>query len=61
MLKMVCKKLKRKKTIGEISEELEEEYSVIENICRTVENFAPDYDIEKIREAMTCGDKILIY
>lgn len=61
LLKMVCKKLKRKKTIGEISEELEEEYSVIENICRTVENFAPDYDIEKIREAMTCGDKILIY
>lgn len=52
LIKMVCKKLKRGKTVSEMSEELEEEYSVIENICQIVEDFAPDYDVEKIRETI---------
>lgn len=52
LIKMVCKKLKRGKTVSEMSEELEEEYSVIESICQIVEDFAPDYDVEKIRETI---------
>lgn len=57
LIKMVCKKLKKGKTAEEISEELEEELSVIENICRMAKCFAPDYDVEKVREALAGGKK----
>lgn len=52
LIKMVCKKLKRGKMISEILEDWEEESTVIEEIYRTAQTFAPDYDVEKAREAM---------
>lgn len=57
LAKIVCKKLKKGKQLNEIADELEEEYSVIENIYRAAERFAPDYDVEKVRELMTCADR----
>lgn len=44
----ICKKLKKNKNIAEIADELEEEVSVIEPICRLAEQFAPDYDSKNI-------------
>jgi len=35
-----------------IADELEEDISVIEPICKTAESFAPDYDPDKIYEAL---------
>ena len=32
---------------------LEEEISLIQKICESAESFAPEYDVEKIYEAMT--------
>lgn len=46
----VCKKLRKGKNLNLIAEELEEEISVIESIYETVKNFAPDYDMDRIRE-----------
>ena len=57
LAKIVCKKLKKGKQLNEIADELEEEYSVIENIYRAAERFAPDYDVEKVRELMMCADR----
>ena len=45
-------KLKKGKSLEQISEELEETYSVIEGIMKKIEEFAPDYDEEKIIKSL---------
>ena len=52
LISLTCKKLAKGKTIKQIAEELEEEISKVERICRAAEPFAPDYDVEKIRNTM---------
>ncbi|MDD6811020.1 MAG: hypothetical protein PUD93_04025 [Lachnospiraceae bacterium] len=52
LISMVCKKLLKNKSLAQIAEELEEEESKIANICHVAEKFAPEYDAEKILEAM---------
>ncbi|MCM1040249.1 MAG: Rpn family recombination-promoting nuclease/putative transposase [Ruminococcus sp.] len=52
LINMVCKKLAKGKTTEQIAEELEEEISRVESICKAAETFAPDYDTEKIYTAM---------
>ena len=52
LIEQVCKKLSKGKTPKTIAEELEEDLSVIEAICRAAEPFAPDYDVESICETM---------
>ena len=52
LIEQVCKKLSKGKSSQTIAEELEEDLSVIEAICRAAEPFAPDYDAEAIYEAM---------
>ena len=49
---LFCKKLAKGKSINVIADELEEDISVIEPICKTAESFAPDYDPDKIYEAL---------
>ena len=48
LIHKMCIKLKKGKSLEQISEELEETYSVIEGIMKKIEEFAPDYDEEKI-------------
>lgn len=48
LIKMVCKKLAKGKTLSLIAEELEEDTETVAEICETAERFAPEYDCEKI-------------
>ena len=52
LISIVCKKLKKGKTPAQIADDLEEEISLIEKICESAESFAPEYDVEKIYDAM---------
>ena len=52
LIELICKKLSKGKTPKTIAEELEEDLSVIEAICRAAEPFATDYDVEAIYETM---------
>ncbi|MBD5550809.1 MAG: Rpn family recombination-promoting nuclease/putative transposase [Lachnospiraceae bacterium] len=44
VVSLVCKKIKKNKTLEEITDDLEEEVSVIEPIYNTAKEFAPVYD-----------------
>lgn len=50
LIEMVCKKLRKDKSPELIAEELEEEESVIKEICEKAKKYAPEYDIDKIYE-----------
>lgn len=52
IIKQVCKKLKKQFSLERITEEMEEETSVIQRICDAATAFAPDYDWEKVYQAM---------
>ena len=55
---LVCKKLRKGKTVNVIANELEEDEATIKEICDIAKKYAPDYDadsickeyIEKIKE-----------
>jgi predicted transposase/invertase (TIGR01784 family) len=50
LVKLVCRKLLKGKSIPEIAEDLEEDEEVIRDICQDAEEFAPEYDADKIME-----------
>lgn len=52
LIELVCKKLSKGKSPQTIAEDLEEDPTVIEKICKAAEPFAPDYDVDAIYEAM---------
>ena len=52
LISLICKKLKKDKSIEQIAEELEEEISVIELICKVASDFAPEYDVHEIYQAL---------
>ena len=52
LIKQVCKKLMKNKSISQIAEELETEESEIVKIIEAVREFAPEYDAEKILEKL---------
>jgi len=52
LITMVTKKLSKGKSIDVIADELEEDISVIEAICKVVETFGSDYDPSEIYEAL---------
>ena len=56
LISQVCRKLKKGKTPAQIADDLEEEISLIQKICESAESFAPEYDVEKIYDAMTSKD-----
>lgn len=53
MIKLICKKLSRGKSITEIAEELETEESEITRICEVAEKYAPEYDQDAIFSEIT--------
>ena len=50
LIVQICRKLRKGKSVESIAEELEEDVSVVVNICDIASAFAPDYDEEKILE-----------
>ena len=51
-IQIICKKLKKNKSVSEIAEALEEEQYIVQKICDIVFKYAPDYDIEKIMKEL---------
>ncbi len=56
LIKMICRKLQKGRTpediVEEMEEELEEEPEKIRRICEAAAEYAPDYDNEKIYQAL---------
>ena len=48
---LVCKKLRKNKSLEVIADEIEEELWLVEKICEVAEAFAPEYECEKVCEA----------
>lgn len=49
-ISLICKKLRKNKTLEKIAEELEEEVSAIEPIYSKAKEFAPEYDSDMVFE-----------
>lgn len=47
-IELVCRKMRKGKSVPSIAEELEEDYQVVEEICDFAQKFAPAYDCEKV-------------
>ena len=58
-ISLVCKKLRKGRTLEEIAEDLEEELSVIEPLYNKAKEFAPDYDPNLVFEMMSKDDEYL--
>ena len=52
LIQLVCKKILKGKSVAIIAEELEEEIEIVEKICSVAEQYAPEYDMEKIYETL---------
>lgn len=49
---MICRKLKKGKSVEQIAEELEESSENLQSIINTAERFAPEYDIDSILQEL---------
>lgn len=52
LIKQVCIKCRKGKTPEEIADDLGEEFSAVKEICGAAEEFAPEYDWQKICEKL---------
>ncbi len=52
LIEQVCKKLRKRKEVCQIADELEEDESHISVICKVAGKYAPDYNVEKIMEEL---------
>lgn len=52
LITQICRKLKKGKTPEVIAEELEEEFEIINSICKVAREFTPEYECEKIYDAL---------
>ncbi len=52
LISQICKKLRKGKSIPQIADEVEEDEIRIQVICHAAEEFAPDYDEEKVLDAV---------
>jgi hypothetical protein len=50
LIELVCKKLRRHKSVSEIAEDLEEDEGFIQKMCEVAEKYAPEYDVDKVME-----------
>ena len=48
----ICKKLRRGMEIEQIADEVEEDISRVQAICNIAEEYAPDYDLDKVLKAL---------
>lgn len=53
LISLVCRKLRKDKTLQVIAEELEEEISVIEPIYMAAQKYAPEYDLQLIAKEIS--------
>jgi len=56
LIRLVCKKLIKGRTVSQIAEELETEEDIIEKICKAAAGHAPEYNVEKIRKILHTKD-----
>ena len=52
LIEMICKKIKKNKMVEQIADELEEEIGDVQRIYDVATEFAPDYDVNEIYEAL---------
>ena len=52
LISMVCRKLQKEKQPEEIAVELDDELALIERICETAEETAPEYDVDAIYQTL---------
>ena len=57
LIEQICKKMKKNLSAGEIAKILEEDERIVQRIYDTARSFAPDYDIEKIRNRLVAEKK----
>ena len=57
LIEQICKKMKKNLSAGEIAKNLEEDERIVQRIYDTARSFAPDYDIEKIRNRLNAEKK----
>jgi predicted transposase YdaD len=50
LMELVCKKLRRHKSVSEIAEDLEEDEGFIQKMYNVAEKYAPEYDVDKVME-----------
>ena len=55
LITQVCRKLRKGKTTEQIADELEEDALRVKVICDVAEEFAPEYDEEKVMAAVSAG------
>ena len=53
LVKQICKKLRAGKDTEQIALEVEESVEWVQEICDIAEHFAPEYDAQKVFEAVT--------
>lgn len=51
LVKQVCKKLRKNKSVAIIAEELEEEQEKIQCICEAARAYSPEFDCDKVYQA----------
>ena len=51
-ISLLCKKLLKGQSVEQIADALEETVESIAKICEVANQFAPDYDVEKICKAL---------
>ncbi|MBR6159980.1 MAG: Rpn family recombination-promoting nuclease/putative transposase [Lachnospiraceae bacterium] len=51
-IELICKKLKKGKDVATIADEIEESEEYVSNICKIAEEYAPEYDVDKILEKL---------
>ncbi|WP_022760882.1 hypothetical protein [Butyrivibrio sp. AD3002] len=52
LIDQICKKLSKGKDTAIIADEVEEDISVVEKICDVAKEYAPDYDVDSIYNAL---------
>ena len=52
LIEQICKKLRRGMDIEQIADEVEEDISRVQAICNTAEEYAPDYELDKVLKAL---------
>ena len=57
LIEQICKKMKKNLSAGEIAKNLEEDERIVQRIYDTARSFAPNYDIEKIRNRLVAEKK----
>ncbi len=52
LISQICRKLRKGKEVRQIAYEVEEEESIVKSVCDIAAGFAPDFDEEKVIEAV---------